>query len=225
VLAAGQQPTESAEAALAKLCQSYWYPVYAFVRRRGNNQDDARDLTQEFFSRLLEKNYLKDADPERGRFRSFLLAAVRHFLANEWNRGQAQKRGGGVLTIALDPGTAEGRYSLEPANQETPESLYERQWAMALLDQVMAGLRQEYASDGRLDHFEKLAPYLTGTGELPYADIAHQWKSSEGAVKVAVHRLRKRYRHLLRQKIAETVVSPEDVDDEIRFLLSALGTP
>ena len=169
VIAAGQQPTESAEAALAKLCQLYWYPVYAFVRRRGNSQDDARDLTQEFFSRLLEKNYLKDADPERGRFRSFLLAAVRHFLANEWNRGQAQKRGGGMLTIALDPGTAEGRYSLEPANQETPESLYERQWAVALLDQVMAGLRQEYASDGRLDHFERLAPYLTGTGELPYA--------------------------------------------------------
>ena len=225
VIAAAQQPTESAETALAKLCQLYWYPVYAFVRRRGHSQDDARDLTQEFFSRLLEKNYLKDADPARGRFRSFLLGAVRNFLANEWNRGQAQKRGGGVLTIALDTETAEGRYAAEPASHETPESLYERQWALALLDQVMTGLRNEYARDGSLDHFEKLAPYLTGADEPPYADIAAQWKGSAGAVKVAVHRLRKRYRQLLRQTIAETVLTPEDVDDEIRFLLSALGTP
>jgi len=225
VLAAARQPTESAETALAKLCQLYWYPIYAFVRRRGHSQDDARDLTQEFFSRLLEKNYLKDADPARGRFRSFLLGAVRNFLANEWNRGQAQKRGGGVLTIALDPETAEGRYAAEPASQGTPESLYERQWALTLLDQVMTGLREEYTRDGRLEHFEKLAPYLTGGDEPPYAAIANQWKGSAGAVKAAVHRLRKRYRQLLRQKIAETVLTPEDVDDEIRFLLSALGTP
>ena len=222
VIAAAEQPAESAEAALAKLCQLYWYPVYAFARRRGNSEDDARDLTQAFFSRVLEKNYLKDADPARGRFRSFLLASVRHFLANEWNREQAEKRGGGVLTIALDRETAEGRYCLEPATQETPERVYERQWAQALLDQVMASLREEYASSGRLDQFERLEPFLTATDGLPYTELARQWGSSEGAVKVAVHRIRKKYRMLLRQKIAETVASPAEIDDEIRFLLAAL---
>jgi RNA polymerase sigma factor (sigma-70 family) len=224
VIAAAEQPAESAEAALAKLCQLYWYPVYAFARRRGNSEDDARDLTQAFFSRVLEKNYLKAADPARGRFRSFLLAAVRHFLANEWNREQAGKRGGGVLTIALDRETAEGRYCLEPATRETPEKVYERQWAQTLLDQVMASLREEYASGGRLDQFERLEPFLTATGGLPYTELARQWGNSEGAVKVAVHRIRKKYRMLLRQKIAETVASPAEIDDEIRFLLAALET-
>jgi len=222
VVAAAKLSEESADAALAKLCQLYWYPIYAFVRRRGYSQEDAKDLTQEFFSRVLEKNYLEDADPSRGRFRSFLLAAVRHFLANEWNRKRAQKRGGGQHTIALDAQTAEGRYCAEPASQETPEKLYERQWALALLEQVMSSVRQEYVLDGRLEDFEKLAPLLTGTAEAPYAQLAQQWNTSEGAVKVAVHRVRKRYRELLRQKIGETLVDPADVDDEIRFLISAL---
>jgi len=222
VVAAAKLSEESADAALAKLCQLYWYPIYAFVRRRGYSQEDAKDLTQEFFSRVLEKNYLEDADPSRGRFRSFLLAAVRHFLANEWNRQRAQKRGGGLHTIALDAQTAEGRYCAEPASQENPEKLYERQWALALLEQVMASLRQEYVLDGRLDDFEKLAPLLTGTAEVPYVQLAQQWNTSEGAVKVAVHRVRKRYRELLRQKIGETLVDPADVEDEIRFLISAL---
>src|SRR5215469_8104666 len=150
VLSAANVSEESAEAALAKLCQLYWYPIYAFVRRRGYGQDDAKDLTQEFFSRVLEKNYLKDADPSRGRFRSFLLTSVRHFLANEWNRGHAQKRGGGLLTIALDPVAAEGRYCAETASPENPEKLYEKQWALAILDQVMTSLRQEYVLEDRV---------------------------------------------------------------------------
>jgi RNA polymerase sigma-70 factor (ECF subfamily) len=222
VVAAAKLPGVSADAALAKLCQLYWYPIYAFVRRRGYAQEDAKDLTQEFFSRVLEKNYLEDADPSRGRFRSFLLAAVRHFLANEWNRQRTQKRGGGMLTIELDSQTAEGRYRAEPADPENPEKLYERQWALALLDQVMASLREKYVLDGRLDDFEKLSPLLTGTAQLPYANLAQQWNTSEGAVKVAVHRIRKRYRALLRQKIGETVIDPADIDDEIRFLISSL---
>jgi len=221
-VAAAKLPGVSAEAALAKLCQLYWYPIYAFVRRRGHGQEDAKDLTQEFFSRVLEKNYLEDADPSRGRFHSFLLAALRHFLANDWNRQRTQKRGGGMLTIELDPQTAEGRYCAEPADLENPEKLYERQWALALLDQVMASLREKYALDGRLDDFEKLAPLLTGTAQLPYANLAQLWNTSEVAVKVAVHRVRKRYRALLRQKIGETVVDPADIDDEIRFLISTL---
>jgi RNA polymerase sigma factor (sigma-70 family) len=223
-VAAGRSPAESAEAAMSKLCHIYWYPVYAFVRRQGHNEDDARDLTQEFFSRVLEKNYFRDADPARGRFRSFLLAAVRHFLANEWNRERAQKRGGGVVTISLDPHLAEGRYRLEPVDRETPETLFERQWALALLANVMAALQKESADEGKLDQFEKLAPCLTGTSDVAYAELARQWNSSEGAVKVAVHRLRKRYRDLVRREIAETVAQPEEVDDEIRYLLAVLGT-
>ena len=221
-MAAAKLSEDSADSALARLCQLYWYPIYAFVRRRGYTQEDAQDLTQEFFSRVLEKNYLEDANPSRGRFRSFLLAAVRHFLANEWNRERAKKRGGGLHTIALDAQTAEGRYRAEPASQENPEKLYERQWALALLDQVMASLREEYVLDKRLEDFEKLAPLLTGTAELPYAHLAELWDTSEGAVKVAVHRVRKRYGALLRQKIGETVVDPADIHDEIRFLISAL---
>jgi RNA polymerase sigma-70 factor (ECF subfamily) len=181
-VAAAKFSEESADAALAKLCQLYWYPIYAFVRRRGYSQEDAKDLTQEFFARVLGKNYLKDADPSRGRFRSFLLVAVQHFLANEWNRQRAHKRGGGLHTIALDAQTAESRYHMEPISQENPQKLYERQWALALLDQVMASLRQEYVLDGRLDDFEKLAPLLTGAAQQPYAHLAQQWNTSEGAV-------------------------------------------
>lgn len=221
-MSAAKLTEETADASLANLCRLYWYPIYAFVRRRGYSQEDAKDLTQEFFSRVLEKNYLEDANPSRGRFRSFLLAAVRHFLANEWDKQRAQKRGGGLHTIALDPQTAEGRYCAEPANQENPEKLYERQWALAMLDQVLGSLRNEYVLDGRLGDFEKLVPTLTGSAALPYAELAQLWNMSEGAVKVAVHRVRKRYRALLRQRIGETVVDAADIDDEIRFLISAL---
>jgi len=221
VIAAAQHPTLAAEAALAKLCRAYWYPVYAFIRRRGYGVDDARDLTQEFFSRVLEHNYLSAADPARGRFRSFLLTAVRHFLINERDRDHAQKRGGGTAPVSLELTTAEGRYLLEPVDNQNPENLYKRQWAVALLDEVMAALRQEYASDGKLDQFEKLKPLLTGN-DMSFAEIARQWSSNEGAVRVAVHRARKRYGILLRRMIAETVADPAEVDDEIRFLLSAL---
>jgi RNA polymerase sigma-70 factor (ECF subfamily) len=182
-------------------------------------------LTQEFFSRLLEKQYLKDADPARGRFRSFLLASVRHFLANDWNREQCQKRGGGMAMIALDAETAEGRYMREPSNPDTPERLFERRWALEVLDRVMASFRDSYEQNGRLNEFEQLVPFLTGSAGLSYAELARQWNSSEGAVKVAVHRFRKQYRRVLRENIAGTVASEADIDDEIRFLLSALGRP
>ncbi len=224
VVTAGRESTTSADAALAELCELYWYPVYAFVRRRGYSQDDASDLTQEFFSRLLEKQYLKDANPARGRFRSFLLGALRNFLANEWNREQCQKRGGGIGIIALDKAMAEGRYSLEPSNPETPESLFQRRWATEVLDRVMESFRESYRQEGRLNEFERLAPCLTGTAGVSYADLARQWNTTEGAVKVAVHRFRKHYRQVLRQNIAATVASEAEVDDEIRFLLSALGS-
>jgi RNA polymerase sigma factor (sigma-70 family) len=221
VVAAAQKPTSDTEAALEKLCRTYWYPVYAFVRRWGRDTDDAADLTQEFFSRVLERNYLSTADPSRRRFRSFLLAAVRHFLINEWDKEQAQKRGGGTVKMSFDIETAEGRYSLEPPDNQTPEKLYTRQWALALLDEVLASLKLEYAEEGKAGQFDKVAPLLAGN-EVSYADIGREWNCSEGAVRVAVHRARKRYRDLLRKMIAETVADPADVDDEVRFLLAAL---
>jgi len=222
VVAAAGHPTEAAEIALAKLCRLYWYPVYAFTRRRGHSEDDARDLTQEFFCRVIQHHYLRDADPSRGRFRSFLLTAARHFMANEWRRERAVKRGGGAGMLSFEIETAERRYSLELADREDPERLYQRRWAISTIEQALFVLRQEYDSQGKLEQFDRLAPLLTGTCEESYADIARKWNSTEGAVKVSVHRLRKQYRALLRRQIAETVAHPEDVDDEIRFLLSAL---
>jgi RNA polymerase sigma-70 factor (ECF subfamily) len=222
VISAGQQPTAAAAAAFANLCRIYWYPVYAFVRRRGYDVDDACDLTQEFFARVLEHNYLSTADPARGRFRSFLLTAVRHFLTNEWNREHAQKRGGGAARVSFDLESAEGRYSMEPADKHDPEKLYQRQWAIALLDEVLAALRQEYTKDGKSGQFDTLAPLLTGTDDIVYPEVARQWNCSEGAARVAVHRARKKYRALLRQMIAETVSDPAEIDDEIRFLISAM---
>lgn len=207
---------------MTELCTIYWYPLYAFIRRRGHDAHEAEDLTQEFFARLLAKHDLAGAAPEKGKFRSFLLAAVKHFLANEHDRAAAQKRGGGQKVIALDALRADSRRSLEPADDLTPEKLFERRWALAVLDQVLARLEAELAAAGKARQFEALKDLLTGAGQGTYAQLADQLGMSPGAVKVAAHRLRRRYRQLLREEIAHTVTDPGEIDDEIRYLLSCL---
>lgn len=222
VLAASRRNAPDAQDALAKLCQSYWYPLYAYVRRRGHDSHEAEDLTQEFFARLLDKNYLEGITREGGRFRSYLLTTLKHFLANEWERARAQKRGGGKALVSLDDQDAEARYKFEPADSATPEILFERRWALTVLDQVMVRLRDEYITQGKAVLFEHLQPLLAGDKSLiPYAEVGAALSMSEGAVKVAVHRLRKRYGQLLQDEIAETVAAPEEVEDEIRYLISA----
>ena len=224
VLSAGDQPSPQAADALEKLCRAYWLPIYAFVRRQGRSPHDAQDLTQEFFARLLEKKTLAVADPARGRFRSFLLASLKHFLANEWDKARAQKRGGGQRPIPIDAADAETKYGLEPADPATAENIYERRWALALLDQVLRRLRAEYVRDGREKLFEALKPTLTEPSRtVGYAAIAARLGASEGTVKSAVHRLRLRYRELLRAEIAHTVAGPDEVEDEIRNLFAALA--
>ena len=222
VLAAGGA-TPSAEEALAALCRAYWYPLYAFVRRRGYGAEDAQDLTQGFFARLLQKNGLAAVDRKKGRFRSFLLASMQHFLANEWDRGRAQKRGGGIALISIDDAEAERRYQNEPAEQITAEQLFDRRWALTLVDQVLARLGEEMAGAGKAAQFEALKFCLTGERGAAYGEIARRLGTTEGALKVAIHRLRNRYRTLLRAEIAETVGSDADVDDELRHLFSALA--
>ena len=224
VLTAGRADTTRARDALARLCQVYWHPLYAYVRRLGHSPHDAQDLTQEFFARLLEKNYLSDADASRGRFRSFLLGALKHFLANEWHKAHAQKRGGGHVPIPIDLGTSETSYGFEPADNTTAEKIFERRWALTLLAQVLKRLREEYLRDGREKLFDELKPTLTEASRtVRYVEIANRLGSSEGAVKVAVHRLRQRYREVLRAEIADTVASPAEVEDELRNLFAALA--
>jgi RNA polymerase sigma factor (sigma-70 family) len=225
VLAAGQRGSPQSSAALATLCENYWYPLYAYVRRRGHQADQAQDFTQAFFARLLEKNDLAAADPGRGRFRSFLLTSLKHFLANEWDRNRAQKRGGGGSVLSIDFGTAEERYRAEPAHDLTPEKIFDRRWALVLLENVLARLHDEAAQAGKADGFDRLKGFLTG--EQPaatYGQLAAELNMSEGALKVAVHRLRRRYRELLRAEIEETVADAEEIDQEIRDLFSALGS-
>jgi len=211
-------------AALEKLCQTYWYPLYAYVRRRGHSPHDAQDLTQAFFARLLERHWLEDADRERGRFRTFLLTAMSRFLANEWDKLRARKRGGHAVHVPVQLDTAETRYGHEPADDRTPERCYERRWALTLLDTVLQRLRSEYESDGRQAVFGALSSCLVGGRESqPYAQLAARLHMNEGAVKVAVHRLRKRYRQLLRDEIAQTTAGPGDVDGELRHLFAVLA--
>jgi RNA polymerase sigma factor (sigma-70 family) len=224
VVSAGRNDTPHARNALEKLCRAYWFPIYAFVRRQGHGPHDAQDLTQEFFARLLEKKSLAVADPAKGRFRSFLLASLKHFLANEWDKTQAQKRGGGQILIPIDVATAETSGGFEPADHLTPEKNFERRWALTMLEQVLRRLRAEYVRDGRENLFEQLKPTLTEVSRsVRYAEIAAQMGTTEGAVKAAVHRLRQRYRELLRAEIADTVASPGEVEDEIRNLFAALA--
>jgi RNA polymerase sigma-70 factor (ECF subfamily) len=223
VVAAGQRGTAESETALATLCESYWYPVYAFLRRRGLKPADAQDFTQGFFALLLEKDYVRAADRELGRFRTFLLTAVSRYLSKERERRRAKKRGGGQAVLSLDFDAGEVRYQLEPADEWTPERLYERRWALTVLDRVLEKLGQDYARDGRAELFSRLKIFLTGACHLPsYADLAAELALSEGAVKVAVHRLRRRYRELLKEEIAGTVAAPDDVADELNCLLAAL---
>ena len=222
VAAAGQQG-EASKVALADLCQAYWYPLYAFLRRRGSSTEDASDLTQGFFAVLLEKGYLSDADPERGRFRSFLRTAVARFAAKEHDRAAAQKRGGGQRLLSIDFGEGERRYQREPADDWTPERIFERRWAITLLDRTLAQLRQEHTAAGKLDQFDAFKVFLTGeAGAPPLRQVAEQLGMTEGATKVAVHRLRQKYRELLRAEIAQTVAIQDDVDDELSLLLAAL---
>jgi RNA polymerase sigma-70 factor (ECF subfamily) len=224
VLAAGRRGSPASREALATLCQSYWYPLYAHVRRRGYRAEDAQDLIQDFFARLLEKDYLRVVERDRGRFRSFLLASLDHFLANEWRRAHARKRGGKRPTLSLDFRVGEGRYAAEPAHELTPVKLFERRWALTLIDQALVRLRDEFDRAGKGELFELLKPCLGGDGgAAPYRDLAARLDMTEGAVKVAVHRMRRRCGELLREEIARTVAGPEEVEEELRDLFDTLG--
>jgi RNA polymerase sigma-70 factor (ECF subfamily) len=204
------------------LIKIYWYPIYAYMRRRRHKYQEAEDLTQEFFASLLEREPLASADQSKGRFRSFLLTMVKRFLINEWDRSQAQKRGGGQRIIAMDALDAEARYAIEPTDDLTPERLFDRRWAMAVLDQVLARLRRDHVACGKTELFEALRGCLADGPDTSYAHVAQKLGMSEGAVKVAAHRLRQRYRQLLREEIAQTVESPQEVEAEIRHLMDCL---
>jgi len=222
VLTAARSDTTRARAALENLCQTYWHPLYAYVRRRGYSPEDAEDLTQAFFAKLLERNAVAAVAPEKGRFRSFLLASLNHFLADEWDKAHAQKRGGGRV-IALDLQSAETRLGEIPAENFTPEKAFEHRWAITLLEQVYQRLGGEYRAENKGMLFDTLRTTLAGASDAaPYAQLALQLDMSEGAVKVAVHRLRQRYRALLRETIADTVSSPDETEDELRYLFRTL---
>ena len=223
-MAAGGGDVPAARAAVATLCETYWYPLYAYVRRRGGaSADDARDLTQAFLVSLLERRDFEQLSPDRGRFRSFLLASLKHFLANDAARRHTLKRGSGMTPLSLELDRAEGRYSTEPAEPATPESIYERRWALTLIERVLAGLRAEWADHGRAVEFDELKEGLLGGGPAGgYAAAAARLGASEGALKVAAHRLRRKFQARLRQEIAETVADPAEIDDEIRYLIRAL---
>jgi RNA polymerase sigma-70 factor (ECF subfamily) len=224
VLAAAGRDDVRGREALGRLCQVYWYPLYAFVRRQGHGPQDAQDMTQEFFLRLLEKDYLGDVDRLKGKFRSFLLAALKHFLSKQRARDRTLKRGGGRALLPLDTLSAEDRYRREPEVNATPERLFERRWALTLLDRVLTRLSEEYDTTGKRAVFAQLQGCLTGGRDSPpYAELAVKLGMTEGAVKVAVHRLRQRYRGVLRDEIAQTVADPAEINDEIRQLFAALG--
>lgn len=222
-MAAGRADDSERDAALATLCQNYWYPLYAYVRRRGRSIDDAQELTQEFFSQLLAREWLQAADQERGRFRAFLLTAFKRFLAKEYDRANAQKRGGGLRILPLDVDSAERQYQREPVDERTPESLYERRWALTLLDRVLAALECEYVDRGKSELFDQCRVFLAGgSPSITYAAIGESLEMTENAVKVAVHRLRQRYRELLQAEVAQTIDEHSSVDDELNRLLVAL---
>ena len=224
VFTAGDQAGPECREALASLCRSYWYPLYAHIRRRCRDGNQALDLTQEFFADVLDRGVLQVADPNRGRFRSFLLAAADHFLSNQRDREQAAKRGGGARIISLDVRDAEDRLLREPADSFSPEEAFERRWALTLLETVKSRLRGEHSSPDKAGLFEQLEPYLArGEGPGTYREPAERLRMSEGAVKVAIHRLRQRFGTLLREEIGQTVARPEDIDDEIRSLFAALS--
>ena len=225
VLTAGRRRTLEADQALEELCRTYWYPLYAYVRRQGHSKEDAEDLTQAFFARFLQKNYLEGLSSEKGRFRAFLLASLKHFLANEYDRTRRLKRGGHVPLISLDWQSADTRYRIDPADRLSPDKLYDRAWAVTLLEQVIARLREETLAEGKAKLFEHLKPFLTiGKSAIPYAQAAAEVGLAEGAVRVTVHRLRRRYRQLLREEIAQTLSDPAQVEEELSALFAAFST-
>jgi RNA polymerase sigma factor (sigma-70 family) len=222
VLSAREKDSPRSAAALETLCRTYWYPLYAYLRRQGRPPHDAQDLTQGFFARLLQKDYLKAAAREKGKFRTFLLVALKRFLANEWDREHALKRGGFTQVVSIDQEVAESRFTAEPSHNVQPDVLFDRQWAMTLLERAMAQLQEEYVASGRAKLFEYLQSCLAREeSALPYAEIAARLNLTEAAVKMAVHRLRNRYREILRAEVAHTVSSAEEVEEEIRHLFSA----
>jgi RNA polymerase sigma-70 factor (ECF subfamily) len=225
VMAAGQKDSGPAKAALETLCRAYWYPIYVYVRRKGSGPDDAQDLTQEFFAQLLRKDHLRLADRNKGKFRTFLLTGLDYFLAREWSRAHRQKRGGKFSFISLDQQTPEERYRLEPADNDTPEKHFSRQWALAVLQQTMAALELECEANGKGALFREAKQLLSGERDNGvYAGISERLGMAPGTVRMAVLRLRQRHGELLRGELAQTVGSAEEVDEEMRFLLQALST-
>jgi len=224
VLSAADSRSATAQEALEKLCRTYWYPIYAYLRRRGGGEHDAQDLTQGFFAQLLERRSIQSVEREKGKFRSFLLASLNYYVADERDRANAQKRGGGREVLSLDVQEAEQRYRLEPVDERSPEKIFEHRWAMALLDQVLVRLGQEFAEAGKRELFERLQAFLVeGTGERTYAEVAREMGMTEEAVKKAAQRIRQRYHQLFREEIAQTVASPAEVDEELRHLCQVLN--
>lgn len=224
MISAGRKSSPQSDRALGELCQIYWYPLYACVRHQGHSREDAEDLVQSFFARFLEKNHLEGLSAERGKFRAFLLVSLKHFLANEWDKSQRQKRGGGTQHLSLDWQSADERFHLDPPDPSSPDRTYDREWALALLDIVIRRLRDECDADGKAKLFEQAKGYLmVGQSTIPYLDAARALDMDEGAVRVAVHRLRKRYRELLREEIAQTITDPAQVEEELRSLQAALS--
>jgi RNA polymerase sigma-70 factor (ECF subfamily) len=222
VLAAGRKSSPQADVALEELCRVYWYPLYAYVRRHGHSKEDAEDLTQAFFERFLQKNYLDGLSSERGRFRAFLLASLKHFLANEWDRAGRQKRGAHATHLSLDWRDADTRYQLDLRDDLSPDKLYDRTWAVALLERVVGRLRDECATEGKAEMFAHLKPLLMAEkSAISYPQAAAALGISEEAARVAVHRLRRRYRALLREEIAQTLASPAQVEEEMQALFTA----
>lgn len=225
VLAAKNEQLADSGEALQSLCGAYWPPLYSYIRRKGHSVENAKDLTQEFFAALLAKNYLKDVEPAKGRFRSFLLASLNHFLANERAKNLAQKRGGGAAHLPLDFAEAEQRYVSGPSRSLSPETLFDAEWARTAIESALVQLESEYRESGKADVYDGLKIFLSGEkAEVPYRELACRLNMTEGATKVAVHRLRKRYGALLRNTIARTVERPEDIDDELKYLATVVGT-
>ncbi len=226
VLAAGATPGSGSQIALERLCTAYWPPLYAYVRSRGYSIEESQDLTQAYFERLLAKNYVKTFSRERGQFRSFLLASLKHFMANEYDRDNALKRGGGQVHLALDLNwdDAESRCLLDPGHNFTPERIFEQRWALTLLERARVRLAAEMLRAGKQDQFRKLGSLASGEeADVPYRDLARALDTSEGAIKVAVHRLRRRFRELLRDEVGQTVDSLEKADEELQFLLKVIS--
>jgi RNA polymerase sigma factor (sigma-70 family) len=223
ILASADEDTPEAAAALERLCSTYWYPLYAYVRREGHNPTDAQDLTQEFFARLLARNSLAQVAPEKGKFRSFLLTSMRHFLSDQRDRARTVKRGGRTEILSLDARQAEGRYQLEPVERLDAEKIFERRWAMTLVEQALARLRDESAAAGRTELFERLRRFVAGESDTTWGEAGAELGLSEGAMKAAVHRLRERYRVLLRDEIAQTVASPSEIEAEVRYLIRVIS--